>query len=115
MLINTHRPNLKQTILFTPVSIIFIYYDFTQLFTLIDFFNYSEFGIEGTRIYQNRTCLFTYNSDSIKYGKINSPRYPNNYPLNLKCTYLFNIANRYERILFTFKEFRLPNHPDRKE
>ncbi len=69
---------------------------------------YSEFGIMGTRVYQNRTCLYTYSSDVIEHGIVNSPRYPNNYPLNIVCIYLFSI-NPGERILFTFNEFRLPN------
>lgn len=69
---------------------------------------YSEFGIKGTRVYQNRTCLYTYNSNGMAHGVVNSPRYPNNYPLNLMCIYLFNI-NPDERILFTFNEFRFPS------
>lgn len=69
---------------------------------------FTEFGIAGTRIYQNRTCLYTYNSNSMAHGKANSPRYPNNYPLNIKCVYVFDIKQD-ERILFTFNEFRLPN------
>lgn len=68
---------------------------------------YTEFGIEGTRVYQNRTCLFTYNSESVIHGNLNSPRYPQNYPLNIRCSYIFDISSRYERILFTFKDFKL--------
>jgi hypothetical protein len=71
-------------------------------------FSHIEFGIEGTRVYPNRTCLYTYNSDNIVYGSINSPRYPQNYPLNLRCNYLFEISSKSERILFSFKDFRLP-------
>jgi hypothetical protein len=67
---------------------------------------YTEYGIEGTRAYQNRTCLYTYNSESVSHGNINSPRYPSNYPLNLKCEYVFDIMKN-ERILFTFKDFKL--------
>lgn len=70
--------------------------------------NILEFGIEGTRVYQNKTCLYTYNSENVIHGNINSPRYPQNYPLNLKCSYVFDISTKYEKILFTFKEFRLP-------
>jgi len=70
---------------------------------------FTEFGIEGTRVYQNRTCFFIYNGDSVAHGSVNSPRFPNNYPLNMRCTYLFNIGSKNERILFTFREFRLSN------
>ncbi|CAF0709121.1 unnamed protein product [Brachionus calyciflorus] len=70
---------------------------------------YTEFGIEGTRVYQNRTCLFVYNSESVMYGTINSPRYPQNYPLNIRCTYIFELSSNNERILFTFKDFKLDN------
>ena len=75
---------------------------------------FSEFGIEGTRIYQNRTCLYTYSSQGIAHGTVNSPRYPNSYPLNIMCTYVFNIEPN-ERILFTFNEFKLPNWIDKYE
>ena len=69
---------------------------------------YTEFGIQGTRVYQNKTCLYTYNNENVVQGTLNSPRYPQNYPLNLRCDYIFDVANKYERILYQFKDFRLP-------
>ena len=101
---------------YAPANFKANYTFFTGLFFICLFLNKQinrlnviEFGIEGTRVYQNRTCLFIYNGDSVTHGTINSPRYPNNYPLNMRCTYIFNIGSKHERILFTFKEFRLPN------
>lgn len=68
---------------------------------------YTEFGIPGTRVYQNRTCLFMYNSQSVMYGTINSPRYPGNYPLSIRCTFIFDISASSQRILFSFNDFKL--------
>lgn len=77
------------------------------IFILIIIMNIKEFRIEGTRAYPNRTCLFTYNSENVIHGSVNSPRYPDSYPLNIKCEYVFDISSRYERILLTFREFKL--------
>ena len=72
-----------------------------------------EFGIQGTRVYQNKTCLYTYNNENVIQGSLNSPRYPQNYPLNLKCDYIFDIASsKNERVLFNFKDFRIPGTPN---
>jgi hypothetical protein len=74
---------------------------------------FTDYGIEGTKVYPNRTCLYTFNGRDVIHGQINSPRYPDNYPLNIRCTYIFDIATKYERILFTYKDFRLAS-PDQK-
>ena len=73
---------------------------------LFNFINALEFGIVGTRVFPNRTCLLLYSSKLQKNGNINSPRYPQNYPLNTECVYIFEILPD-ERLLLTFEDLKI--------
>lgn len=78
-------------------------------FKFKDYVSNLEFGIQGTRVYQNKTCLYTYNNENVIQGSLNSPRYPQSYPLNLRCDYIFDTdPSKNERVLFQFKDFRIP-------
>ncbi len=61
-------------------------------------------------MYPNRTCLFLYSSKSQNNGNVNSPRYPQNYPLNTECVYIFEILP-HERLLLSFTDLKIAQIP----
>ncbi|ELU09629.1 hypothetical protein CAPTEDRAFT_202240 [Capitella teleta] len=54
------------------------------------------------------TCSHVYVSGKNTNGTFSSPGFPNNYPNNIVCHYVFQ-GNSDERIRLTFKEFHLEN------
>ena len=52
-------------------------------------------------------CAYDFHSTaSIKSGKLFSPKYPQNYPSNANCQYLF-YASKNERVRVTFQNIQL--------
>ncbi|XP_067947352.1 zinc metalloproteinase nas-39-like [Watersipora subatra] len=67
-----------------------------------------DYAIEGTpaSILSDSECHFIYRSSSVKQGKLNSPRYPTEYPNNIACTYEL-IAEKNEFIMISFDTFNV--------
>lgn len=65
----------------------------------------TEYKVPGTAA-PDGTCSFSYKSTSRKKGEFNSPRYPSNYPSNIKCSYAF-IATPNEQVTIVFDSFKI--------
>ncbi|XP_063403810.1 cubilin-like isoform X2 [Mytilus trossulus] len=65
----------------------------------------TDFGISGHSP-EDGKCIFLYISRSYKEGTFNSPYYPQEYPDNTKCEYIFRPAVS-ERLLISFHAFDL--------
>lgn len=69
------------------------------------FFFLTDFGISGHSP-EDGKCIFLYISRNYKEGTFNSPYYPQEYPDNTKCEYIFRPAVS-ERLLISFHAFDL--------
>ncbi|XP_003374151.1 putative CUB domain protein [Trichinella spiralis] len=65
-----------------------------------------DFGIPGTPASDSNECTFHFNSLSEKEGTFNSPRYPENYPVDTVCIYWLN-GKIGERVRIYFDQFVL--------
>lgn len=72
------------------------------------FLSLSDYAIEGTpaTLASNSECHFLYLSSSQKSGKLNSPRYPSDYPNDIVCKYEL-VAQPYEFIMISFDTFNV--------
>ncbi|KRY70508.1 Cubilin [Trichinella pseudospiralis] len=66
----------------------------------------TDFGIPGTPASDSNECTFHFNSLSEKEGTFNSPRYPENYPVDTVCIYWLN-GKIGERVRIYFDQFVL--------
>ncbi|VDP32198.1 unnamed protein product [Soboliphyme baturini] len=66
----------------------------------------TDFGILGTPVGDTNECAFSFNSNAVKQGVFNSPRYPENYPVETVCTYMLN-GQTDERVRIVFDQFVL--------
>lgn len=88
-----------------------IYEKFACKYVLSFFFIVTDFGIRGGVSPEVGKCIFLYESQRLKDGKegtFNSPYYPDKYPDNTKCVYIFRPGIR-ERLLISFYAFSLGN------
>ncbi|KAL3884105.1 hypothetical protein ACJMK2_030327, partial [Sinanodonta woodiana] len=71
-----------------------------------------DFAISGGKPIIEGQCQFLFDSKERKSGTFNSPRYPNHYPQNSQCVYIFRPDQR-ERLLIAFDTFSLWNESHR--
>ncbi|CAG2197300.1 unnamed protein product [Mytilus edulis] len=77
----------------------------SRMILTLDTHKSSNFGISGHSP-EDGKCIFLYISRNYKEGTFNSPYYPQEYPDNTKCEYIFRPAVS-ERLLISFHAFDL--------
>uniref|UniRef100_A0A7E4UN52 CUB domain-containing protein n=1 Tax=Panagrellus redivivus TaxID=6233 RepID=A0A7E4UN52_PANRE len=68
----------------------------------------TDFGIPGEAVGDSNKCLFRFRA---RRGSFNSPRYPDNYPLDTNCTYYIQ-GQPGDQILLYFEQFALFEEDD---
>ncbi|XP_055889902.1 cubilin-like isoform X3 [Biomphalaria glabrata] len=68
----------------------------------------TDYGIKGEQIEEGK-CKFHYKSHMVKFGEVNSPRHPGNYPANLDCEYIFRPFHD-EVVVISFSVFNVSGH-----
>jgi hypothetical protein len=67
----------------------------------------ADYGIPGEPL-EEGMCSFLYDSQHIKSGTFNSPRYPGSYPYNTECTYILKTGVG-EVLVFNFDVLLFPS------